>query len=123
MTSKNTPSVADGSSTGQPDLLMCILSYLGIFALVPFFLKKDDPYISWHARQGVLLMIVGFAVMAVGMVLSMVPVVNMIAMPLLGLLSLALFGLSIFCMVQAYQGKKWPIPVLSGFLGKVPTAK
>ena len=110
-------------SAGSPDILMCILSYLGVFALIPFFVKKDDPFISWHARQGVLMMIVWFALFAVLFVLSLIPVIRLITLPLYVLLGLGMIGLSIYCIVQAYQGNKWPIPVLNQFMGRLPTVR
>lgn len=107
-------------SEQKPDVLMCILSYLGLFSLIPFFVKKDDPYISWHARQGVLLAIASFVIYAVLFVLSMLPGLGMILMPVVAVFGLGVLGLSIWCMIQACQGKRWPIPVLSQFTGKMP---
>lgn len=111
------------SSTSSPDMLMCVLSYLGILALVPFFVKKDDPFISWHARQGVLLFVVCFIAYLVLFVFSLVPFFGLLTLPLYLLLFVAIVAVSIYCIVQACQGKKWPIPILSQFLDKVPSPK
>src|SRR5436190_723282 len=47
---------------GSDRTLMVVLSYLGLLALIPYFTKKDDPEIMWHARNGVGLLIVDFVV-------------------------------------------------------------
>ena len=46
--------------TANPHPAFCVLSYFGLLALVPFFVKKNDPFLRWHASQGLLL--VGVAV-------------------------------------------------------------
>lgn len=108
------------AATTKPDTVMCILSYLGIFSLIPFFAKKDDPYISWHARQGVLLAVVSFAIYAVLFVVTLIPVLGLLMLPVFAVFGLGVLGLSIWCMVQACKGNRWPIPVLSNFVGRVP---
>ncbi len=96
---------------------MCILSYFGIFALIPYFTQRDNAYLNWHARQG--LLITAFAiVVSFGLgVLSLVPAVGWIASLVSMLFSFAVFGLCIYCMIQACGGKKWVVPGLAGFLG------
>jgi uncharacterized membrane protein len=36
---------------------LCILCYLGPLFLVPYLLRKDSPYVRFHANQGLLLLI------------------------------------------------------------------
>ena len=31
---------------------MLVLSYLGILALIPLLMKKDDTEVQWHAKNG-----------------------------------------------------------------------
>ncbi|MBF0238661.1 MAG: hypothetical protein HQM12_13215 [SAR324 cluster bacterium] len=35
--------------------ILAFISYLGIFCLIPILLNKDDEYVHFHARQGVVL--------------------------------------------------------------------
>jgi uncharacterized membrane protein len=35
--------------------LMIILSYLGLLALIPFLVEKDDREVQWHAKHGLVL--------------------------------------------------------------------
>ncbi len=107
----------------NPNIGMCILSYLGLFSLIPYIMKKDDPFISWHAKQGLLIAAVSIVTYFLLFVLSMVPLVGTIAMLLNALFGLSVLAISVFCIVQACSGKRWAVPVLSQFLGKVPDAK
>ncbi len=96
--------------------LMCILSYLGIFAFIPYFTHKDDAFINWHSRQGLFLTALAI-VISVGLsVLSMVPMVGWVASLASMLFSLGFLGLCVFCMIQACNGKRWPVPGFAALL-------
>ncbi|MEF2920529.1 MAG: hypothetical protein U0O22_08720 [Acutalibacteraceae bacterium] len=41
----------------QDNRLLCILSYLGIFMLIPFFVRRDSRYVRFHCNQGLVLFI------------------------------------------------------------------
>jgi uncharacterized membrane protein len=109
--------IMSNQATESNNTVMCILSYFGIFALIPYFTQRDNAYLNWHARQG--LLITAFAiVVSFGLgVLSLMPAVGWIAGLVSMLFSLAVFGLCIYCMIQACSGKKWVVPGLAGFLG------
>ena len=114
---------ATTTKISSPNIGMCILSYLGLFSLIPYFMKKHDPFISWHAKQGLLIAAVSLVTYFLLFVLSMVPVVGTIAMILNTLFGLSVFAVSVFCIVQACSGKRWAGPVLSQFLGEMPDAQ
>ena len=46
MQQPNPGAQANPNVAAKPDTLMCVLSYLGILALIPFLSKKDDDYIT-----------------------------------------------------------------------------
>ncbi len=98
--------------------LMCILSYLGIFALIPYLTQKDNAYINWHSRQGLLITAIAIVVSFGLAVLTLVPAVGWIAGMASMLFSLVVFGLCVFCMIQACNGKKWAVPGIAAFLEK-----
>jgi uncharacterized membrane protein len=35
--------------------IMIVLSYLGLLALIPFLVEKDDREVQWHAKNGLLM--------------------------------------------------------------------
>ncbi len=113
--------MSETETTGaKPDVVMCVLSYLGILSLIPLFLKKDDAFIQWHAKQG-LLMAIGFIVLAVVLqVVAGVTGLGILGM-IVGLLSLAYLVLVVVCILKAIGGGKFEVPVISGLIGKVPS--
>jgi len=112
-------------SSDKPDAVMCVLSYFGIFAMIPLLTKKDDPFIQWHAKQGLLflvaMIVVMIALVVLGIVLAMVvPALAVIAAILNLIVSLGWLALTIICILKALKGEKFEIPVISGFINKVP---
>lgn len=105
------------TENNSPNTLMCILSYFGILALIPYFGKKEDAYIQWHAKQGLLVAAGSIVISFVLAVLSMVPGIGIVASLASMLFSLLVIALSVFCMVQACNGRKWTVPGIGGFLG------
>lgn len=106
------------SNEKSQNVLMCVLSYLGVFALIPYFTQKDDSYISWHSRQGLLITAVAIVVSFLLSVLTFVPGIGWLAGIVSMLFSFSVLALCIFCMVQACSGRKWAVPGLSSFLSK-----
>lgn len=101
------PQVQQQSGGTQDDItgvdqnrLMAAISYLGILVLVPLLVKRDDAFVLYHAKQGLIIFI--------GYILS-----SIVArfMPLAGnLLWLALIVASIAGFIQALRGKRWKVP-------------
>jgi uncharacterized membrane protein len=95
---------------------MLILSYLWILALIPLLTEDKDKDVQWHAKHGIVLMVAEIALWLVLMVLSFVPVLGtVIGCGLYPLLFLGVIGLRIFLMIQAINGQKVRIPVVSDF--------
>jgi uncharacterized membrane protein len=100
-----------------------VLSYLGVLALIPFFMEKDDQEVRWHAKHGLVLLGTWF-VLAIG--LMMVGAVLGAVIDFLGcigcfgpsFLGLAYLVVSIVCIVKALNGERFKIPVVSDFVEK-----
>ena len=41
----------------EANKVLAAISYLGLLCLVPLFLKKSSPYVQFHAKQGLVLLI------------------------------------------------------------------
>ena len=70
----------------KPDTAMCILSYLGILALIPYLQNKQDVFIQFHAKQGLNIAIVFVGVFFAIGILSVIPGINLLC-PLLYVLA------------------------------------
>ena len=97
-----------------------ILSYLGLLALIPLLVEKDDPEVQWHAKHGLVLMVAEFAVFVVlglfGAVLSFVTAgLGCLITVLFPFLTLAILILHVICIAKGLKGERFLIPGLSEF--------
>ncbi len=101
---------AKAAGTGLPKNTAAALCYLlgWITGLVFLLIEKDDKFVRFHAMQS----IVTFGVLNIAV---MVPVVGWMLSPLVMILG---FILWLVCMLKAYQGEKFKIPVVGDFAEK-----
>lgn len=112
---------APGGPASSDRTLMVILSYLGILSLIPYLTKKEDPEIHWHAKNGVGLLIFDVVLMVLFFVISWVMPSNILGCGMSVIqciVWLAIFGLHIYCIIQAAGGKRPRIPVITDFAEK-----
>ncbi|HEY0140077.1 MAG TPA: DUF4870 domain-containing protein [Thermoanaerobaculia bacterium] len=110
------------TSPASDRTLMIILSYLGILALIPFLTKKEDPDIHWHAKNGIGLLILDVIVWVALFVIGMVLGDSLLGCGMWAVSCLVWLGilvLHIFCMIQALNGKRVRIPMLTDFAEKL----
>jgi uncharacterized membrane protein len=100
------------------DVVFLVLAYLGILALIPFFVAKDNDYVRWHAKQGLVLVAFEIVLWIVLMILGVVPILNIIIAFLGIFIWLGILILHIFCIVKAVKGEKWYVPVIGKFTDK-----
>lgn len=94
------------------DKIMLVLSYLGIFALIPLLTSKDSPFVQWHAKQGTAL----FVVTTVSLiVVNFIPLLGQLVgcVGVVGALVVAVMG-----MVKALNGDRWRIPLVADLAEK-----
>lgn len=93
--------------------MIAALSYIWVLCLIPLLTRRNDEYCQFHAKQGLVLFIVSFAVM----VLGMVPILGWLIILPLGWLVIIIF--SIFGIINALQGKKWIMPYIGKHAEKI----
>ena len=97
---------------GVGSQIMAAMSYLGILALVPLIVNRRDPYVAFHARQGLVLWI--WEVLAV----------FSLSLPGIGKIlfqtsSLLCFLLSVVGLVSVLLGRAWKFPVVGQWAQKL----
>lgn len=97
--------------TGE-QTVFAILSYLGILVLIPLLVKKDDDFVHFHAKQGLVLLLVWIAVW----IITMIPVIGWIIGPLL---SIVMLIICLIAIIKVLMAKKWEIPVVSTYADKL----
>lgn len=116
------PPPGPGTGTGAASSnrsLWIVLSYLWIFALIPYLLEQDDREAKWHARHGLVLTGAEIAFWIVFWIVSMIANFIPFAGCLFGLggllIWLAFIGLRVFLIVKGLNGERFLIPGLSEF--------
>lgn len=108
---------------------MAALSYLGPLVFIPLFVKKDSPYVQYHAKQGINMFAVWVAHTIICGLLSLIKVrkigyvfgipYDYMATPafvsvIICLISLAVSALAIIGIVNALSGKAKQLPIIGG---------
>lgn len=108
-------SATPGGISGEVNVLMVILAYLGILSLIPFFAEKEDEFVQYHAKQGLTLFIAEMVIFFILMIISMIPVVGCVIAILELFFWLAVLVYHIILMVKASKGERTKIPYVSTY--------
>lgn len=109
------PPAAGGSSNKT---LMLVLAYLGLLALIPLLVEKDDQEVQWHAKHGLVLTAFWIVVFMVFTMLSFIPGVGCITSIVSLFLPIPMLIIMILCIVKAMNGQRFKIPGVSDFADK-----
>lgn len=94
--------------------LWTVPAYIWVFAFIPYFLKRKNEFVYFHAKQGVIL----FITEIISILISAIPIIGQI-IGILGLFFCTI--LSIKGMIMGLRGKKWIMPWLSRYTEKIRT--
>lgn len=104
--------VATAPTTGAPtherNTLMAVLAYISILVLIPYFTAKEDPFVRFHIKQGLVLLTIGVIVWAAGNIVWML-------FPLLAIINLGILILTIIGIINAIQGNEKELPLVGSF--------
>jgi uncharacterized membrane protein len=92
---------------GEKNTLMGVLSYISILVVIPLLVAKDDPFVKFHIKQGLVLLVIEVAVWVVGTMIWPL-------MMFLNLINLAAFVLAIIGIINVVKGLEKELP----FVGK-----
>lgn len=111
------PPSADGPGSVSPNrTIMIVLAYLGILAVIPLVVEKDDKEVQWHAKHGLVLLAADIALLILlailGAMLSFVDI-GCTGCILQWVASIAIFVVHILAMVKGVNGQRLIIPGLS----------
>ena len=87
--------------------LMAALSYLWVASVLIYVAKKSDEYVSFHAKQGIVLFVISFVLFFVGWI----PVLGW-ALWILWLVA------TIIGFIKAYSGEKFKLPLIGDLANK-----
>ncbi len=117
------PAPAAGGVVSDNRKLMIVLSYLGLLALIPLLVEKEDSEVQWHAKNGLVLTAAEFVVFVgltiVGMVIGAMSAglgcIVGLAWPVV---MVAVLVLHVMCIVKGLNGDRLVVPGISEFADK-----
>jgi uncharacterized membrane protein len=106
---------ATGASVGLSDDAASGLAYLTFIPAIIFLVVapfNTNPKVKFHAWQSIFLAVAWFAAWVILTVLAFVPFVGWMLLPIHLLLFLALFIVWLICIIKAFQGGKFVVPII-----------
>ncbi|MBF0268812.1 MAG: hypothetical protein HQL44_09480 [Alphaproteobacteria bacterium] len=86
--------------------LLAALSYLGILCFVPLLVSRDDEFVSFHAKQGLVIWMWGaLAIFALH--------VPLLGKWVFGLSTMAVVAFSALGLLSVVFGRAWELPLIS----------
>jgi uncharacterized membrane protein len=85
-----------------------ILSYLGILIIISYLVDKNDPFVKFHIKQGLVLLVVEIIVWVLGPMFWMLWMVWR-------LVDLAILIYVIIGIANVVEGKESKLPFIGGF--------
>ncbi|HJT27025.1 MAG TPA: DUF4870 domain-containing protein [Pyrinomonadaceae bacterium] len=131
--SSQPPAQAGKSSTGLDENIAALLSYIfgWVSGLIFFLIEKDSRLVRFHAMQSLLFnVLVGVVAIALWIVLFIVfmiaaqlssalaTVLSLVSILVWGVFLLAILAGFILCLVKAFQGQYFKLPVIGNFAEK-----
>ena len=108
-----------GGPASSDRTIFLILSYLGLLSLIPLLVKKDDPEVQWHAKNGLALFGAEIVWVILQIILGFVPVLGC-GVHILGCVAwIGFLVLVIICIIKAVQGQRFRIPVVTDIAEKI----
>ncbi|MGC8651054.1 MAG: hypothetical protein ACP5RX_00250 [Minisyncoccia bacterium] len=106
--------------------LMGILSYLSFLCFIPLLTKKDNEFVYFHAKQGLILFILEGIVYVIYRILVAILIGSLFTWGLLSILgiivelvNLGLLVLSIIGIINVVQNQKKEIPLVGKYAYKI----
>ena len=114
------PSIPSGPASSDRTL-MIVLSYVWILVLIPLLTKKDDPEVTWHAKNGLGMTIGEIAAWLIYLVITWFApaAISCVASLLSCVLGLGFFAIRVIAIIQGINGKRFTVPVLSDLGSKI----
>ena len=92
--------------------ILASLSYVGPLVVVPYLTEKENPFVMFHIKQGLVVLILDLILWVAGWYLGFLG-------PILSLVNFGLMVLSIIGIVYALQKKEKELPLVGSFAHQI----
>lgn len=96
---------AKSDAKHEQNMVMAILAYIGPLILVSYLLAKDDPFVKFHIKQGLLLVIGEIATWMLAMMFWPL-------WPLAQIVNIFLLVLAVVGIIRAVNGEQRELPLI-----------
>lgn len=105
------------SGGGLDPKLAGALSYLcgWLSGVIILLMEKENKEVKFHAWQSIFMSLAAFVYFFVTFILGFVPFVGILIGLINIFVALGLFAVIIICMIKAFQGGRFAIPVISQY--------
>ena len=93
--------------------LLLVAAYLWILAVIPLIVEKQDKEVQWHAKHGLVLFGLEFALCIVFGVLMSIPILGCVIGIVWLILGLGILVLHVLCIMKAVNGERFLLPGIS----------
>lgn len=90
----------------KKNVLMAVLAYFGPLIIISYIFAKDDPFVKFHIKQGLVLLIIQAILWIVGWYMLF------FIWPIIRLVRLAVGILAIIGIIRAIQGEEKALPIV-----------
>lgn len=109
----NLPATPPSDAVREQDKIMLVLAYAPLLlCLIPLLTVKDSEFVRWHAKQGLVLTLVG------GVTTGIILVIPFVQM-LLCVLSPGLLVVHLMAIMKALRGERWHLPIVTDLAARL----
>lgn len=96
------------SAGNNKNTLMGALAYIGPLVIISYIIAKDDPFVKFHIKQGLVLFVAEVAIWILSMMVW-------VLFPLLQIVNIIVVVLAIIGIVNVVHGKEKELPLVGSF--------
>jgi len=94
---------------------MAVLSYIGILALIPYFVEKNNKFVIFHAKEGLNLFLLSVIAGTISSFLVLIPLLGLILVIVPFAVSIMQIVLMVMGIVNVANGQAKELPVINKF--------
>jgi len=110
-----------GATGGLADNVAGLLAYVTIIPAIVFLVMEPynkNRFIRFHSFQCLFIAVAGFVIGIAFMIIGMIPFVNLLLIPISLVVWIGFLVAVIVCMLKAYQGQKFKLPIIGDMAEK-----
>lgn len=105
-------SASEKSSTGLDANIAGMLAYFVIPAFIFLLMKETSRFVRYHSMQAIILWVASILISIVLSVAARIPFIGLLVLPIWMLVALGMFIVWVICLIKAFQGDEFKLPIL-----------